>query len=639
MKVKTRVKKSKMRDFSRFSSDILNADLSNVDWSALFANDSNDVNSIFSSFYNKFNKLVNKHAPMKTISNRKAKQFSKPWITKGLRKSIRVKNKLYVSGDRVKYKMYRNKICTLTRISKQQYYTKFFNDNLTNMKKTWEGINSILARKSNNSKPICSIKDPDDNNSISSNPNRIANILNKHFASVGPKLANKLPSVQRNYFDFLSRSNSPDTSFAFDLVIPSEVKLEISRIPNNKSHGLYSCPTQILKCSSNVISNTLAEIINLSISTGIYPNKLKMAKIVPIFKTDDNTDPSNYRPISLLSNFNRIFENLIFKRMESFIAQHNMLSPSQYGFRKTFSTQHAILDIVSTIQTNMDQRLFSCGVFIDLKKAFDTVDHKILLHKLDHYGFRGVINKWFSSYLQGRTQTTQIASYISARNDITCGVPQGSVLGPLLFLIYINDIQECSEKLKFFLFADDTSILYADKNLRSLELIVNQELCKLYDWLTANKLTLNIKKSNFVIFSPVQRKSTYQPKIMIFDNEQNKNVALECKEFIKYLGILIDSHLTWKHHIDHIAIKISRTIGLISKIRHFVPKHTLINIYRSLVASYLSYGLIVWGQACKSYLDKLFKLQKGALRYIYFSDRNQHAIPLFSTEPARCHSK
>ena len=203
-------------------------------------------------------------------------------------------------------------------------------------------------------------------------------------------------------------------------------------------------------------------------------------------------------------------------------------------------------------------------------------------------------------------------------------------MGPVLFLIYINDIQECSEKLKFFLFADDTNILYADKNLRSLELTVNQELCKLYDWLTANKLTLNVKKTNFVIFSPAQRRLTHLPKIKIFDNEQNTNVALECKEFVKYLGILIDNNLSWKHHIDHIVIKISRAIGLISKLRHFVPKHTLINIYRSLIAPYLSYGLIVWGQACKSYLDKLLKLQKRVLPFIYFSDHNQHAIPLFS---------
>ena len=146
--------------------------------------------------------------------------------------------------------------------------------------------------------------------------------------------------------------------------------------------------------------------------------------------------------------------------MESFIQQNNLLSLSQCGCRKALSAQHAILDIVSAIQTKMDKRLFSCGVFIDLKKGFDTVDHKILLHKLDHYGFRGVINKWFSSYLQGRTQTTQIDSYISARKDTTCGVPQGSVLGPLPFLIYINDIQECSEKLKFFLFTDDTNTLF-----------------------------------------------------------------------------------------------------------------------------------------------------------------------------------
>ena len=179
------------------------------------------------------------------------------------------------------------------------------------------------------------------------------------------------------------------------------------------------------------------------------------------------------------------------------------------------------------------------------------------------------------------------------------------------------------------MFADDTNAVYADKNLKSLEFTVNQELCKLFDWLTANKLTLNIKKTNFVIFRPAQRKLNYHPKIMIFDNNQNKNVALECKESVRYLGVIIDNNLSWKHHIDHVAIKISQTVGLICKLRHFLPRHTLLTIYRSLVTPYLTYGLMAWGQAYKSHLEKLLKLQKRALRFIYFSERNQHAIPLF----------
>ena len=185
----------------------------------------------------------------------------------------------------------------------------------------------------------------------------------------------------------------------------------------------------------------------------------------------------------------------MYTRIMSYIEKHNLIYSSQYGFRKGHSTQHAILDIVNAIQANMNQGLYSFVVFIDLKKAFDTVDHNILLDKLNFYGFRGLINQWFASYLSDCTQTTQIADHLSNKASISFGVPQGSVLGPLLFLLYVNDIHQCSTKLKFYLFADDTNILFAEKNLKVIETVVNTELCKLYDWLKSNKLPLNISKS------------------------------------------------------------------------------------------------------------------------------------------------
>ena len=225
----------------------------------------------------------------------------------------------------------------------------------------------------------------------------------------------------------------------------------------------------------------------------------------------------------------------------------------------------------------MDKKLFSCGVFIDLSKAFDTVDHDILLGKLNHYGIRGVVNKWFASYLKDRFQTTKIKNSISEKREILCGVPLGSVLGPLLFLVYLNDICNSSNLLDFFLFADDTNLLYADRSLKNLEITVNKELAKVSDWLIANKLTLNIKKSNFVIFRPRQKKLTLQLTIRLFDNNLQRLVTLDCKNYVKYLGVLIDDHLSWKYHIDHIATRISKTVGIIGRLRHFVPFSILTN--------------------------------------------------------------
>ena len=205
----------------------------------------------------------------------------------------------------------------------------------------------------------------------------------------------------------------------------------------------------------------------------------------------------------------------------------------------------------------------------------------------------------------------------------------GSVLGPLLFLLYINDIHKSSKEFTFYLFADDTSLTYANDNLRTLELTVNNELEKVSEWLNANKLTLNVKKSNYVIFRPRQKRIPFIPQIKIFNPTLNTRVTLEMKDFVKYLGIMIDSELSWKHHIDFICHKISRSVGIIAKMRHYIPRRLLLNLYHALISPYLNYGICAWGNCPQTYLNKILVLQKRALRLIYFSKPRDHTIPFF----------
>ena len=612
LKAKELPKKTMYRKFSRDTDENIHSELSEINWDLTMANCRDNADAAFSKFFNSLNKIINKHAPLRPLSKRKAKQFSKPWISRGLLKSIKVKNALFASGNYEKYKLYRNKILTLTRCSKKLYYQAYFNDHMSNIRKTWIGINQLLSRNKKRCKPI--VAPP--------------NVLNDFFSSVGQTLAASVPPANYHFSDYLP-TNNPSSSFFFEATTSMELETEILLLPSNKSHGLYSCPVRVLKSSSSVLSLPLAQIINISVITGQYPSKLKHAKIIPIFKDGDETDPSNYRPISLLSLFNRLFEKVMYNRLKSYIELNGLLYNGQYGFRENMSTQHAIVDIVNSIQSNMDNRLFTCGIFLDFKKAFDTVDHSILLSKLYHYGIRGTVNNWFSSYLTGRVQTTQIDNQISSKRKMFTGVPQGSVLGPLLFLIYINDIYNSSEKLYFYLFADDTNLLYADKDLRSLESVINIELQKVCDWLNANKLTINAKKSNFVIFRPSQKKLNYQINIRIYNNASNSETSLECKDYVKFLGVLIDKNLTWKYHIDYIASKISRVVGIIARLRHSVPLNILIKIYRSLVFPYTYYGIAAWGQAAQIYLKKIFILQKRALRLMFFAGNRSHAVPLF----------
>jgi hypothetical protein len=299
----------------------------------------------------------------------------------------------------------------------------------------------------------------------------------------------------------------------------TEIEDEINQLNSSKSTGPFSIPTKLLKILRYLLSGPLAYLFNCSFSSGVVPEKFKIARVIPVYKTGRKDIVSNYRPISLLSIFNRILEKLVYKRLLSFLEQNHVLFDGQFGFRSNLSTTHAILLITDKIQRAIENKLYSCGILRkrSLKKAFDTVNHKILLKKLENYGIRGLTKAWFRSYLTYRRQFVSIGHSVSDYQPITCGVPQGSVLGPLLFLLYINDFNNCATDIDFHLFADDSNLFCSHKNLQNLEITLNNQLCNIYKWLCANKLSLNIDKSNFVLFYPPQKRLIFSVNLKIHD--------------------------------------------------------------------------------------------------------------------------
>ena len=291
---------------------------------------------------------------------------------------------------------------------------------------------------------------------------------------------------------------------------------------------------------------------------------------------------------------------------------------------KNTATWMAVLELVDQIYQGFENNEFTIGIFVDLKKAFDTVNHQILLNKLEFYGVRGIPLTWIKSYLSDRQQYVQINNSKSSLKKINCGVPQGSVLGPLLFLIYINDIFNCSKYLAFILFADDTNIFAKHKNTQNLMDIVNTELKCVASWLAANKLTLHPDKTKFILFHPA-RKQVNLRDINLSINGTN----IDRVEHTKFLGIVVHQNLSWVPHIQTIQTKISKALGIISKTRQFFDNNTLRVLYNSLILPYLLYCNLIWASTYPTHIQPLFILQKKAARIITNSPPRTHSQPLF----------
>ena len=335
-------------------------------------------------------------------------------------------------------------------------------------------------------------------------------------------------------------------------------------------------PPFFLRIAKNILSFPLAFMINHSFSLRIFPKILKTVKVLPIFKKGNAKNISNYGPISLLLSISKIYERAIYNQTILFFDRNNILAPNQFGFRKSYSTNHAILNLITKCYDNIQNKLFSNLILLDVKKAFDSVSHDILVAKLHHYGIRGIANDLFASHLANRQQYTIINNCSSNLERVIFGVPQGSILGPLLFSIYVNDLCFLFNSIPQ-LYADDTAILLQHKNIIDLEKNTNSMLESIFNWMNTNLLTVNPDKSTSIPISHNSKKKNFSVNVTYND------VPIENVSSSKYLGLILDQNLTFVEQIKMIETKVSRASGIISKIKPFLPAKTLISLYYSLL--------------------------------------------------------
>ena len=612
---------SGIRDTSESNLNKLREKLKKINWSVVYNQD--DVNLSFDYFLHilttNYNSIIPLHQSTRSTRKKIPKQ---PWISKSLLKSINRKNKLFHkykndpnTVNKSRYVRYRNVLTSSIRLARQMYFSRQFEKHKHDLKSTWKVINEALNTKKDTNFPQHIIEE----GRKIEDPTEIAELFNDFFVNIGPNLAKDIPNTDKDFHIFLKNRNSQ--SLFFEPVIEEEIKDIVNNLNTKKGSGCDGITNFLLKSIINEIITPLTYILNLSMSSGKVPQKMKLAKVVPVFKKGDRDYVNNYRPISLLTSISKILERLVYKRTLKFLVNCKILGDSQFGFRKNHSTTHALLTFLDKVAHAIDDTSHTIGVFLDFSKAFDTINHNILIYKLRHYGIRGRALDWFQDYLTNRKQFVSINGKESELKSISCGVPQGSLLGPLLFILYINDLQNSSQLLSFICFADDSNLFLSHRNPHTLVSTLNNELKNVQSWINANKLSLNIDKTHFMLFS-----NTLQ---ILPDKVRIDNIELSQVVCTKFLGLYIDSDLSWKSHILYLSKILSRNTGILNKLKSFFPSHTLLSVYSTLITPYLNYGILVWGNASKTLLDTLFHIQKRAIRNVNHARYLSHTNKLF----------
>ena len=580
-----------------------------IQWTSL--GDMQHIDDKFDFLQDNLVQAFNESFPLVQKSRKRAKD--KKWITHGLKISIRHKNRLYkkkilspTPHNKNKFNEYNKLLQDSIKSAEENYYKALFNDTKDSSIKMWRALGSIInPNKKTKQNHIAKII-TETGTFVSSE--EISNQMNNYFCTIGSKLASSIPNG--NSFEIYLKNRVNQTMF-LSPISESDISREINKLNNCKCPGPDNISPKILKACEPELRKPLTDIFNYSIETVTYPSKLKIAKVIALHKKKSIFYPENYRPISLLSCLDKIFEKLIHKRLMEFINKYKIIIWEQFGFLKKHSTMLALIDVIDNVRGYIDQGEYALGIFLDLKKAFDTVGHSILLSKLEHYGIRGHVNEFLKSYLTNRQQYTMINGSASVTQSISIGVPQGSVLGPLFFLLYINDIINCLSHSKPTLFADDTSLLLHDKNLKTVIELAENDLRNTYDWLVANQLSLSWEKTNFIIFHSPKKKIDNITDLKVYEN------SIKRVKSVKYLGMCIDEELKWDEHVNNLCSTLSRNFSMFYSIRSLLTDDLKRQLYFSMVYSRILYGIVLYGVCRNTLLNKVQVIQNKLLKVLY----------------------
>ena len=604
------------RSYVNFDEQVFQENLLNCEWQTFDNED--DVDNAWEIMLNNIRRVMDNMCPLRTFHIRKMKE---EWVSNELLEIIKDKDKALAKAkktgtqaDWVRARRMRNETIKLTRKARADFIKEKLSRHEKDSKKLWRELSEILPTKKGRNKNKISLKK---SSGMQVPSCETADFINDFFVGIGPNLS----KVFNSKWAYKGRVVEADIG-NFETNVDEVVKY-IKQLDVSKSSAIEGVSTRVFKVAFLAIPEKITVLFNKSLSLGIFPSRWKYAKVVPLPKAGDLTDVSNWRPVSLLPLPGKILEKTVHNRILNFFKDNHVLDERQGGFREGYSTTRTIVEFTEDLYMAMNNKQTTMAAFVDFKKAFDTVNHAILIKKLQKVGIRGLPCRWLTSYLNNRCQVTLANDTTSTLRPITCGVPQGSVLGPLLFLVYINDIFSVVTKANIRLYADDTVIYMSDADPGNASSLLQEDLIRLTEWCALNKLSINERKTKAMIFG-TKHKISSQNGDGLFINK----TSMEFIKSYKYLGVVLDNMLTLNEHINKCVKAAAHKTYLLTKIRPYINEVTSNRIYKSMILPYIDYGDIIYGAASVSKTNKLQKIQNQCLRICSNSDIRTSVIEM-----------